>query len=207
MTVRYKRLAVLTAISVVTTAPATAQIARSAAPVASPGTWIRSGDYPADAIRAGKSGRVVVDLAVDDHGRVTACRLHVSSDTPSLDATTCRIMIERAAFTPAIDLQGRPIATTFTLPVRWVLPATVATVTDLSPGPRHTDVEFEEVIGPDGAIAACNVLTPIQDQLHDPCTGLVTGSPTVHRYVVDGKPVGVVLRQRYTSTVTATPVP
>lgn len=202
----YKRLAVLTAISVAIASPAVAQIATPAMPIGSPGSWIHADDYPPDAIRAGRSGRVVVDLGIDDKGRVTDCIVRISSDTASLDQATCRAMTVRGAFTPATDARGRAVATTFSVPVRWAMPNPV-TIVDLSSGPIRTDTEFEQVIGADGALIACNLQTPVQPQQVDPCARLVIGSITRNRFVRDGKPVGAIVRQRFTSTLTASGAP
>jgi protein TonB len=78
--------------------------------------------YPADAIRAGAQGRTVARLVVAANGVPTSCTVTRSSGWRSLDATTCAIAIGRMRFDPARDMRGRPIASHYLLPVRWVLP-------------------------------------------------------------------------------------
>jgi protein TonB len=52
---------------------------------------------------------------------VTGCTVSGSSGNRDLDETTCRIARSRVRFTPAKDDAGNPIASSYTLPVRWQL--------------------------------------------------------------------------------------
>ena len=83
---------------------------------------VSDADYPLSAIRAGEQGIVGFELDVGADGRVTACRVTSSSGSATLDSTTCRIMIERAHFTPAHDRRGRPTTERVHNRMRWVLP-------------------------------------------------------------------------------------
>ena len=87
-----------------------------------PGQFFGDDAYPAAAIRAEAQGRVVAKLSVGTDGRVTDCSVTQSSGNSDLDSTTCRIAKSRVRFTPAKDDAGQPMASTFNLPVRWVLP-------------------------------------------------------------------------------------
>ena len=87
-----------------------------------PGQFFGDDAYPAAAIRAEAQGRVVARLSVGTDGRVTDCSVTSSSGNSDLDSTTCRIAKSRVRFTPAKDDAGQPMASTFNLPVRWVLP-------------------------------------------------------------------------------------
>ncbi|QIG79080.1 energy transducer TonB [Stakelama tenebrarum] len=66
-------------------------------------------DYPREAARAGITGRVVVTLSVDARGRVTDCRVALSSGSPLLDGATCRLARERFRYEPARDTAGKPV--------------------------------------------------------------------------------------------------
>lgn len=79
-------------------------------------------DYPAAAIRDGAEGRVQATLLVSREGRVTGCAVTVSSGSPLLDATTCRILVARARFSPARTAGGRAVADTAAVAVVWQLP-------------------------------------------------------------------------------------
>ncbi|MDQ2878707.1 MAG: energy transducer TonB, partial [Pseudomonadota bacterium] len=68
-------------------------------------------------------GRVVAHLTIGTDGRVSACSVTTSSGNSDLDDATCRISKSRVRFTPAKDANGSPIESSYTLPVRWVLPS------------------------------------------------------------------------------------
>ena len=91
-------------------------------PTGSPGAWFSPDAYPPAALRKGAQGRTVATLAINDEGRVTGCTVQASSGDSDLDAATCRIALDRGQFQPATDAQGIPIASSYRLPVRWVLP-------------------------------------------------------------------------------------
>jgi protein TonB len=65
---------------------------------------------------------VVARLTVGTDGRVSDCSVTSSSGNDDLDSTTCRIARSRVRFTPAKDDSGQPMTSSYTLPVRWVLP-------------------------------------------------------------------------------------
>jgi len=95
-----------------------------AAPVAgSLVSLISADDYPNAALLNEEQGDVTVALAIDPKGGVTSCSLKASSGSDSLDTTTCRVLIERARFTPAHDRRGRPVADTYTQKIAWRIQA------------------------------------------------------------------------------------
>lgn len=127
--------------------------ARPPVPKGSPGAWATNDDYPADALRAGSEGRVTFSLSVSADGTPTACTIVASSGNSSLDETTCRLVTERARFTPARDSAGAAITGTYMNSVRWVIPqveaqafrvSVLATVTTEG---RLTDCRMESVAG------------------------------------------------------------
>lgn len=84
--------------------------------------WISESDYPDEARRFEREGRVAFTLAIDASGRVTGCTVTQSSGASSLDAATCRLIRARARFAPAKDAKGRTTAATFSSAVNWQLP-------------------------------------------------------------------------------------
>lgn len=101
--------------------PPPPRISQKANVKGNPGQFFGRDAYPPAAVRAGAEGRVVASLTVGTDGRVTACNVTSSSGNSDLDETTCRIALRRVRFTPAKDDAGNPIASSFTLPVRWQL--------------------------------------------------------------------------------------
>jgi protein TonB len=73
---------------------------------------INENDYPREAIRAHQSGKVQMRFTVGTNGRVSDCTITKSSGSPSLDATTCRLILQRFRYEPSRDAQGRPYADT-----------------------------------------------------------------------------------------------
>ena len=136
--------------------------------------FISDADYPAGAIQRGEQGLVGFELDVDPAGRVSACRITASSGSASLDEATCRIMRERAQFTPARDRRGRPAPDLVSQRVNWVLPeqantsrarASLASYISDSDYPadaiRNGEqgiVGFQLEVGPDGIVSSCRIV-------------------------------------------------
>ncbi len=70
---------------------------------------ITPADYPRDAASDRIEASLSTESLVGIDGRVSACRVTVSSGSAALDATTCRLMIERYRYAPARDTQGRAV--------------------------------------------------------------------------------------------------
>jgi TonB family protein len=80
-------------------------------------------DYPSDALRRGDEGTVAVQMLIGADGRVSRCVVTTSSHSPSLDAATCRILTERAGFTPARNRHGKPTTDQYFQRITWQIPA------------------------------------------------------------------------------------
>lgn len=93
-------------------------VARSARSIAG---LISGDDYPADAQRNDEQGTVRVELKIDEQGRVSRCDVVEGSGSHSLDSATCRILQNRARFSPARDSAGRPIGDTYRQSITWRL--------------------------------------------------------------------------------------
>ena len=120
-------------------APATAPppppepVIRCPAPAASSGpmvaepcmetAWIPEGAYPPAAARRGESGLVRYRLFVDTAGRVERCAITLSSGHAGLDSDTCALLVRRARFVPARDVDGSAMAWEHDGAVRWTLTA------------------------------------------------------------------------------------
>jgi TonB family protein len=89
-------------------APRRARMAPAA--VRSPPRWLGGGPTDSDNRRGIYQGTVSVRLTVGSGGRVSNCVPVRRSGNAGLDAMTCRIVEQRARFAPALDTQGRPVA-------------------------------------------------------------------------------------------------
>jgi TonB family protein len=88
-------------------------------PIGNPADWINPDDYPAASIAADEEGIVVTLLQVNSDGTVSSCRIATSSGHPALDTQTCKLLAERARFTPAHDKTGRAQSDFVRQQVRW----------------------------------------------------------------------------------------
>ena len=85
-------------------------------------SYVSDEDYPSSAVRNEEQGTTRFRLAVGPDGRVKDCSVTSSSGSSALDSTTCKLMRQRAKFTPAMDSNGRPTGDTVASAIRWVLP-------------------------------------------------------------------------------------
>lgn len=92
---------------------------RAAEPVGSPAEWFRPSDFPASLNAIGTGGVVVVRLGVGADGAVTNCAVAKAGGDKAFEELTCRLVRERARFTPALGAAGRPIASVWSSRVVW----------------------------------------------------------------------------------------
>lgn len=81
-------------------------------------------DYPALPIGGMGQGTAQFLLFIDELGKVAACHILRPSGVPALDAMGCIVIKQRAKFTPARDVSGKPVRdAVVTPPVAWHLRA------------------------------------------------------------------------------------
>lgn len=83
------------------------------------GNFISSRDYPVVAKEAGKDGRVVLLVLIDEKGRVRDARL-LQGAYEALNEVALR-KVREAVFTPAYNANGQAIPSKVTLPIRFEL--------------------------------------------------------------------------------------
>ncbi|MFC0202762.1 energy transducer TonB [Novosphingobium soli] len=71
---------------------------------------LRFSDLPPDLREAKAGGELKLRYRIGVDGRVSDCRILVSSGRPALDATTCRLITERFRFRPSRNARGEPVA-------------------------------------------------------------------------------------------------
>ena len=82
-------------------------------------SYFSDGDYPAQAIRQGDTGRSRVMMMIDETGAMKDCLVEETSGIATLDAMTCYVLQEKAKFRPATDAAGKPVRSVLTQGVRW----------------------------------------------------------------------------------------
>lgn len=85
-------------------------------------SYVSDEDYPSNAARNEEQGTTRFRLAVGPDGKVKDCTVTGSSGSSALDSTTCRLMKQRARFTPARNDRGEFTSDTVASAIRWVLP-------------------------------------------------------------------------------------
>jgi protein TonB len=103
-------------------APPAAKTVEPARAKANLASYVSDEDYPSTAIRNEEQGTTRFRLGVGPDGKVKECTVTSSSGSPALDSTTCKLMRQRARFTPATGSDGKPTSDTVTNAIRWVLP-------------------------------------------------------------------------------------
>lgn len=96
-------------------------LARKAVPTKSPGTWLKSSDYPSSLLRKGAQGIVNFRLSVDREGKVSDCHIQRSTRPEGFDKAVCDALMRRAEFTPALDAEANPIASYYISSARFVM--------------------------------------------------------------------------------------
>jgi len=82
---------------------------------------LKDSDYPRRAGEEGVGGTVSVIFAVESDGRVDDCRVTETSGYPVLDENTCRLILRRYRFAPALDSEGRPTRSRVTESHSWII--------------------------------------------------------------------------------------
>jgi hypothetical protein len=70
--------------------------------------------YPPKMVRQAMPGLVNVRLAIDETGRVTACRIQMPLSDPEFEESSCADIQHAFEFEPALDKDGEPIASYWT---------------------------------------------------------------------------------------------
>ncbi|MBF9238888.1 TonB family protein [Hymenobacter sp. BT683] len=79
----------------------------------------RAVKYPRDALKAGKSGKVIVSFNVTDEGKVADIKV-VQGVYPSLDAAVVQAVQQLKPFKPGHQ-DGKPVAVAYTLPITFAI--------------------------------------------------------------------------------------
>jgi periplasmic protein TonB len=97
-------------------------VSKAAGPKGDPSRFVTTDDYPPRALREGAEGTTRISWTINTQGRVENCRTVSSSGNADLDEAACRAMTRKGRFSPALDQNGNPIASTQSRNVRWQIP-------------------------------------------------------------------------------------
>ncbi len=130
-----------------------------AVPIGSPGDWVTTSDYPAISLQNDEEGTTEFLLEIARSGKVTSCLITKSSGSFSLDEVTCRVVSERAEFTPAKDAHGRSTVGSYSNRVRWV----VRQGTDLPVTMKGDEIVRSYLVHEDGSLSDCKMERVVSD--------------------------------------------
>lgn len=99
-----------------------AKLTRRAIPRESPATWLSSRDYPRGLVAMGVQGLVQLRLSVGTDGVPTQCQIQGSTRGADFDEISCKRLMERARFEPALGADGQPIASFYRTSIRFMMP-------------------------------------------------------------------------------------
>jgi hypothetical protein len=91
-------------------------------PKADAGKWVTSADYPTEALRAGQSAFINFRVMVDASGKPVSCHVQAITIGDSFREITCKSIMRRARFSPALNASGKPVASWYENSVRWITP-------------------------------------------------------------------------------------
>jgi TonB family protein len=97
------------------------RIAIPAKPVKPLATYFDGTDYPTQSLRNESSGRTNVRIVVAETGQAQDCVVMKPSGDVALDKETCRILLRRARFLPAVDRAGKPMKSVLVTSVNWLV--------------------------------------------------------------------------------------
>jgi TonB family protein len=96
-------------------------LSRKAAPATYPGSWVIADDYPRGMLRSGYQGVVHFRLIVGPDGMPTKCIIQEASNPDDFADASCKALMRRAKFLPALDAAGNPVASYWSDSVRFTI--------------------------------------------------------------------------------------
>lgn len=96
------------------------KLTRHVVPQTDPRRWLTAADFPTRQKKRRKSSIIAFRLDIDTAGKPTACFVQRAYTPEDYAATTCKLLMERAAFQPALDQAGKPVASYYVNAVGWL---------------------------------------------------------------------------------------
>lgn len=97
-------------------------LTRRVTPTRNPGRWMSPSDYPTGLLRKGMQGLVQVRISVGTDGKPTQCHIQKSTRPQGFDDAVCDALMRKARFDPALDKDGKPLASYWRTSVRFDIP-------------------------------------------------------------------------------------
>lgn len=94
---------------------------QSPRPISTPADWLTPDDFPRE--RSGRQSMnavIVFRLDVSDAGKVAKCHVLAAIGDEKFRKDTCLLITQRAKFKPALDANGKPVASYYVNQVYWM---------------------------------------------------------------------------------------
>ena len=95
-------------------------LSRRPVPTVRPDKWLTAADYPNEPLVTGASAVVRFRIMMGADGLPTKCAIQQATHSPEFTKLTCNLLMRRARFFPALDREGKPVASFYTNSVRWL---------------------------------------------------------------------------------------
>lgn len=97
-------------------------LSRTVEPLTSPVKWVVSSDYPVKMLSSGQPAIVEFRMSVSADGSPVSCHIQSTTRSKEFDKAVCGSLMKRARFSPALDADGKPLASYYRNTVRFALP-------------------------------------------------------------------------------------
>jgi Gram-negative bacterial TonB protein C-terminal len=97
-------------------------LTRWVTPQSDPRNWLNSDDYPSEMLRVGQPALVKFRLSVGADGVPTACHIQATTRPKEFDDAVCKSVMRRARLDPALDADGKPLASFYNNSVYFAIP-------------------------------------------------------------------------------------
>lgn len=94
---------------------------RPPAPAGNISEWLPGGTIGFGDFGRLRGGNNAVRLMIDGSGKPTECQIHWPSLDEEVNGAICTAMMENAQFQPALDAEGQPMATFWTIEPLWLM--------------------------------------------------------------------------------------
>lgn len=82
--------------------------------------WITSADFPKKALNQGSNGLVQFRLDIDETGKVSGCRILYRTNPDDFADLSCKLLTQRAKFSPALNSAGKAVRSFYVSKIRWL---------------------------------------------------------------------------------------
>lgn len=96
-------------------------LTRRATPTGSPAKWLGTNDFPDKSVVQGHNGIVRFRLDVDPAGMPSGCRVLYRTNPDEFADLSCKLLLLRARFNPALDAAGKPVKSYYINTINWAV--------------------------------------------------------------------------------------